>query len=353
MHSAAPLQNLALIALAISAVIAHPKDDVHLHKHRRQDWSNPALYKDVDWKTVNYGSPVPSPAPAPAPTPAPPPHETVPEKPKQDDSPAPSPKPKQQKQEDTNVHVDSGGGKRGLAYNSSSPSLDAFNSFGPVTWAYNWNSNPSPGAGQNLYVPTLFSDAPDHTGSWESDVKSATSGSGTSYLMAFNEPDQPAPQANMPVGKAVAAFRQYMSPKASDNVKLGSPSVSNGVGISPATGQPLGLDWLKPFLEQCSDCPISFINVHWYGCTDGCPVENDVQAFKTQMQDSIKVAGDRPIWITEFQHLGADQDKFMDAVLPWLDSQEKVEKYAYFMDVDGILAQGNGVSALGQKYGSL
>ena len=170
--------------------------------------------------------------------------------------------------------------------------------------------------------------------------------------MSFNEPDI-AEQANMSPGAAVAAFNQYMKQYATDNVKLGAPSVSNGVGINPATGQPYGLEWLKPFLEQCAGCPISFVPVHWYGCTNGCSTDDDVKLFKDQMGDAMDAAvvnGEKvPIWITEFQCLG-DAQAFLKEVLPWMDSQGQIQRYSYFMVQDGILTRGNSVSELGTEY---
>lgn len=357
----------------VTSVAAHPGVGLHLHKHRRDgadwvknfDWSNKNIYSGVNFQSLDYGQQA---APAPTPTPQKQnPSPAVPSKPAQHQEHAVQPqetqvKPKQKqdtpaKSSTQNTDVSSGGGKRGIAYNYDSLSVSAFNSYDQITWAFNWDSNPAPGAGNQLYVPLLFDDTPEHTSHWAANVKAATSGAGPHYLMAFNEPDQPAPQANMPVDRAVAAFRQYMSPYAKDNVFLGTPSVSNGVGNNAATGRPMGLGWLKPFLEQCSDCPIAFANVHWYGCDNGCPVANDVSLFKQQMQEAMDAAqlanGKKiPIWITEFQRLGGGQDEFLDQVLPWLDSQAQVAKYAYFMDREGILAQGGAVSALGHKYGA-
>ena len=366
MRSVVLFNALTISVLGINTVIAHPKIGSHFHRHKRQDvdWSNPALYAGVNWNTINYGggggaaaTPPPSnpqPAPSPAPSPSPPDQDNHP--PPQHNSPSPSPSPAPSTDDTSSGNGGGGGGgKRGLAYDSGSSSVSAFSQFSKITWAYNWGSNPAPGAANFMYVPMLWSNDPSHTGSWDSDASSATSGGGTHYLLGFNEPDMPQ-QANMAVGAAVSAYQQYLTPKAGDNVKLGSPAVSNGVGTNPTTGQPQGLDWLRPFLQQCSGCQISFAVVHWYGCTNSCPVEDDISAFKQQIQDAMGAAqynGNQiPLWITEFQRLGDGADQFLNEVLPWLDGQDQVEKYAYFMDSDGILAQGDGVSPLGQQYGS-
>ncbi|KAL9628318.1 MAG: hypothetical protein Q9164_007320 [Protoblastenia rupestris] len=227
-----------------------------------------------------------------------------------------------------------------------------FDEYNKLTWAHNWDSNRAGLPSHYDYVPTLHSTKEVHTGQWDNNVKKIISSGKTVYLMSFNEPDIAA-QANMSPGAAVAGFYQYMKKYASDNIKIGSPSVSNGVGTNPATGQPMGLDWLKPFLQECAGCPISFVPVHWYGCTDGCSTADDVALFKKQMNAAMSAAvvnGQKvPVWIPEFQCLG-DAQAFLEEILPWLDDQGQIERYSYFMVQDGILTQGNGVSDLGAKY---
>ena len=355
---------LVVAAVALDCAFASPAGS-HLHRrlHRldlaavlhgkRQDWSDPALYKDVNWATVNYGgaaaaAPAATPAPAPAPAASPAPVA-------QQEKAVASPQTTNNAQSNTNTNTNtnananSGDGKRGLAYNPSSPNLNIFDSYGKITWAYNWDSLPAGLPTKYQYVPMLFSNSPGATSNWNANAKAATSGSGTHYLMSFNEPDIAA-QANMDVGAAVAAFNQWMTPLASDNVKLGSPAVSNSVSANQ------GLNWLKSFLQQCSGCPISFAPVHWYGCQgSSCSTEADVSAFKTQMQqamDTAVVNGQKvPIWVTEFQSF-TNQEQFMAEVLPWLDSQSQVQRYSYFMASSVALTSGNSVSSLGQTYGS-
>ncbi|KAM0804180.1 hypothetical protein BDR22DRAFT_792434, partial [Usnea florida] len=226
-----------------------------------------------------------------------------------------------------------GSGKRGLAYNPSSGNLDIWSGYSQLSWGYNWDDTPQGLPSRFQYVPTLWGTASVHSNNWDSAVKAATSGSGTSYLMSFNEPDNVG-QANMDVGSAVAAFNQYMKPYASDTVLLGSPSVTNGAGTNSA-GNPVGLDWLSPFLKQCTGCPISFVPIHWYGCQNGCPVSSDVSDFQSHVQSAIQAAVDPatgknvPVWVTEFQSF-TDPETFLGEILPWLDGQGGVQRYAYF-----------------------
>lgn len=143
-----------------------------------------------------------------------------------------------------NPSTDTGNGRRGLAYDSSSPSLDVFAN-SDVTWVHNWNSAPGDAPSSFTFVPTLWSDQSPHSDNW------AQNAAGHQYLMSFNEPDIVG-QANMEVGAAVAAFQKLMIPLRSSTVKIGAPSVSSGSGNNEA-GIPMGTGWLRQFLESCND----------------------------------------------------------------------------------------------------
>lgn len=137
-----------------------------------------------------------------------------------------------------------GGGKRGLAYNDSSPSLDVFAS-SDITWVHDWSSSPGNAPSGFLFVPTLWSDESPHSDDWDSLA------AGHQYLMSFNEPDIVS-QANMQVGDAVTAYKTLMFPKRTSGVQIGAPSVSSGSGNNEA-GIPMGTGWLGQFLQQCND----------------------------------------------------------------------------------------------------
>ncbi|KAL8848262.1 MAG: hypothetical protein Q9221_006700 [Calogaya cf. arnoldii] len=138
-----------------------------------------------------------------------------------------------------------GNGKRGLAYNSSSPSLQVFAN-SQITWVHNWNSIPEDSLPSDfLYVPTLWGDKPPHSDDWQSRAE------GYEYLMSFNEPDIVA-QANMQVNEALDAYKRLMVPLRKAGVKIGAPSVSSGNGVNEV-GVPYGVWWLGEFLGGCGD----------------------------------------------------------------------------------------------------
>lgn len=240
--------------------------------------------------------------------------------------------------------------KRGLAYNSSHPALDIFDPYPKITWGHCWTSVDLGLPSQIEFVPTLTDLTPDALPSWDANVKAALSrgSSGTKYLMSFNEPDQPGSKAQMDVGSAVAGYQQYMNKYAGPSVKLGSPSVTNGV----VNG--MGLTYLSNFLNACNPCTVDFVPVHWYGCDNNCPVDQDVQMFKDQMTQAMGAARGKPVWIPEFGRLGSleDQQAFLEKVLPWLDdaAQAQIERYAYFLVIDGYLTTGGALNQLGHTY---
>ena len=232
-------------------------------------------------------------------------------------------------------YVATSGSKRGLAYNNESPSLQPWLAYPKISWGHCWASVDFSLPLPIEFVPTLADLTQDAAPVWKDNVKKALARQTgeTKYLQFLNEPDQPGQKALTDPASAAAAFKKYMNEFAAPNVKLGAPSVTNGV----VNG--MGLEYLKKFLAACQDCTIDFIAVHWYGCGDGCSVDQDVALFKKQIEDAIVVAGDKPLWIPEFQRLGdlAGQTSFLKIVLPWLDAKPQIARYAYFMVKDGFL----------------
>jgi hypothetical protein len=234
-------------------------------------------------------------------------------------------------------------GKRGLCYNDASLTKLFGGSGSKVTWAYDWAQTPGSGINSGLvYIPMLWNNNAESAASWASNANAAIS-AGADTLLGFNEPDLPT-QANMDVGTAVSAWKQYMQPFAG-KVKLASPAVTNG-------GSPMGLTYLRNFISSCSGCTIDVCAIHWYGSA------TSVDYFKSYIADAYAVCGNKPIWITEFSAGGSESqvETFLNTVLPWLDSNYMVQRYAYFMvapSSDGtylVNGAGTGLSNIGQIY---
>ncbi|KAH7363977.1 glycosyl hydrolase catalytic core-domain-containing protein [Rhexocercosporidium sp. MPI-PUGE-AT-0058] len=224
--------------------------------------------------------------------------------------------------------------KRGVAYNNAA-FVPAFSKFPRVSWAYNWADVTLDIPSRIEYVPMLW--GLGNTDYWHSHAEDSIV-SGTTHLLAFNEPDL-ASQANLTVATAVAGYLEHMEPFA-EKVKLGSPAVTNGGGH-------MGLSWLQDFTSRCTSCTIDFVAIHWYN-------GGDVTAFKNYIMQAYKVGGYRPVWITEFRGpgLGEEEILFLEEVLPWLDTQDYVHRYAYFMASEGSLISGGILSALGETFAS-
>lgn len=225
-------------------------------------------------------------------------------------------------------------GKRGLAYND--PTLSAYFSqsgqVSKISWAYNWASDPHFPSGQYAansfnralsYTPMLWGTHVDMTSIWDANVAAAIANYATETLLAFNEPDTCCAGCGgtcMDVPTAVAGYQQWIQPYAG-TLRLGSPAVTNGVGND------IGLGWLQEFMDACTGCQIDFIAVHWYGDV------NNVQYFKDYIKSCWKKFK-LPIWLTEFGVTNGDEQQivaFLSEVMPWLDQQAYVERYAYFM----------------------
>ncbi|KAF2016391.1 glycoside hydrolase family 128 protein [Aaosphaeria arxii CBS 175.79] len=249
------------------------------------------------------------------------------------------------------VSETAGNNRRGVSFNDAS-FTKSFNTNGHrTTWMYNWASSFKGPAGPYEFVPMLWSDAPSLTRDWFANVDIyAKAGPGTTHVLSFNEPDQcgNGGACMLNLGKIVAAHKRWMEPlrRYDKKVLIGSPAVTNGRRIG--NRGPVGVEYLKLFLEGCTDCKIDFVCIHWYGSY------SDVELFKRHVIDTRNIAKTRPIWITEFGVFGSDAQilGFLSVVLPWLDSQPDVHRYAMFWAAPGFLLNpaGSALSTLGQAY---
>ncbi|TLD35145.1 glycoside hydrolase family protein [Venturia nashicola] len=223
------------------------------------------------------------------------------------------------------------GGKRGIAYNL--PDMAKL-LIGKSQWAYNWGSSNGGLASGVEFLPMLWGAGTEKTGTW---VKDATAGiaAGATALLGFNEPDHPE-QANMSPDAAATAYKTHITDNFAGKAKLISPAVTNGGGS-------MGLTWLSSFMSACTDCKIDAVAIHWYDSS------SNVDYFKSHILDAHTKTG-LPVYLTEFGTTDGNDQAFLASVLPWLDSQDYVQKYAYFMASDGKLISGTSLSAAGNTY---
>jgi len=230
----------------------------------------------------------------------------------------------------------SSAGKRGVAYNDASLTTPFLNS-PHVSWGYNWGQTASGLSSQFNFVPMLWGTGSTFTSSWAATV-SAAAAQGVTHLMSFNEPDLSS-QANLSPQDAAAAYKTYMQPYAGQ-FKLGAPAVTNGGGA-------MGLNWLDAFMKACTGCTIDFVAVHWYDSP------SNTAYFEQHVTNASTVAGGKPVWVTEFgatSGSNSDISTFLQTVMPWMDSQSFVERYAYFMVSNGLLVSGGQTTSYGSTY---
>jgi hypothetical protein len=244
--------------------------------------------------------------------------------------------------------------KRGLATNTApSTGFVPTPSSPGLTWWYNW-SNQGTNVGTSIaFIPMI----------WGSGSLAAAIPTGSAFLLAFNEPNFKAqadltPQeaaADWPMIQAKANGIPIVSPavnfcgSASDSSQCSDPSVTD-----PYT-------YLQDFLADCPGCEVDYIAVHWYNC--------DLPSLEAYLEGNLDSGGTlqgfvqlgKPIWLTEFScdttHSVADQMAYMQAAIPYLESNPNVFRYSWFsasaipnaqlMNADGSL------TALGQTYVAL
>jgi hypothetical protein len=163
-------------------------------------------------------------------------------------------------------------------------------------------------------------------------------------LLGFNEPDHPR-QANLSVAQALTLWPQLEGAHA-----LGAPVVA---------GHPLQGTWLPAFMQARPR--VEFMTLHWYKGTDAQRLMRDVQALCERYG--------LPVWITEFAPSTAGQARqnplrhsqqavntFIETVLPWLEKNPCVARYAWHDAKTGTSALWDAQGALtetGRRYAAV
>jgi hypothetical protein len=186
--------------------------------------------------------------------------------------------------------------------------------------------------------------------------------------MGPNEPDMTigGGGSQLTPKEAAQAYKDYVMPFNS-SARLGSISVtshdsadSNLNTIWPSSG----LTYLAEWKEECSTCQVDFVCLHWYGATDGSDGDTQAEAFIAYMKQAIEkvreLFGEHvKVWVTEFSAMPVlEQDPeakiaapFMAKALKYLDSEDAVERYSYFVAKIGFMVNADGsLTPGGQAY---
>ncbi|GAA5886412.1 hypothetical protein JCM5296_001898 [Sporobolomyces johnsonii] len=227
--------------------------------------------------------------------------------------------------------------KKGVGYNTLSLT-DALD----IGWLYDWASTPGGTVPAGLeFVPMLWG---AETGDWMTIAQEAVD-NGAKYFLSFNEPDlvctPSSCQSNLTVAEAIDLWGTNMEPFHEQGVKLVSPAVTNG-------GPPTGVTWLGEFLGNATakGYHVDAIALHWY---DSATNIDYFTNYLTDAYDAFKL----PIWLTEFAGTGtvAEQQAFFETVIPWMENNDQIERYAAFGDFAGTFVNTDGsLTDLGATY---
>ena len=243
------------------------------------------------------------------------------------------------------------GSKRGIlipAGGADQKSLvNYMNSNAKISWAANWYSSAPPNlASGKDFVPQMYGLDSDTDGTWTKNAKAAEA-AGTKYFLSFGEPETTNAKLYQTPQGAASFWMKEMQPY-TDKVTIGAPAVLQNTQ---------DFTWLSQFLDACDGlgCKIGFIAIHWfYTATPG-----NVQGFKDVVNNATTLAKGKPVWVDNFQATGtnAAQQQFLGEVVPWLESNSAVQRYAYVTPDSssgtGLLNSDGSVSSLGQYYAGL
>ena len=176
----------------------------------------------------------------------------------------------------------------------------------------------------------------------------------TTHVLAFNESDNCNDQSGQygdlcNTDVAVATYENLMK----TGLRLVSPSCRENA--------PFG--WLKEFYDKATtqNIRIDVIGVHWYDWgsnpanSPNANPQNVFNRFKNYLQNVYDLYG-LPIWITEFN---ANPNRatwvnkgFMELALPYLESLDYVERYAWFQPNSGVADyyENDNYTAVGEFY---
>ncbi len=233
------------------------------------------------------------------------------------------------------------GCKRGIAANVAPGAA-----FSPaIGWWYNWAMSRSGASSAIEFVPMI----------WGSGGLGAAIPAGAKYLLTFNEPNFHS-QSNLTAQQAASYWPMIESKAQAAQVAIVGPGL-NFCGPAASCNGTSPYQYLKDFFAACTDCQVDYVAVHWYNC--------DLPSLKDYLEPGGNLEGfeqfGKPIWITEFSCDGsataADQEAYMRAAVPYLESNPHVYRYAWF-SADPIpnaklINEDGSPTALGQVYASL
>ncbi|HEX4336427.1 MAG TPA: glycoside hydrolase family protein [Polyangiaceae bacterium] len=205
--------------------------------------------------------------------------------------------------------------KRGIAANTAPGAA-----FHPaIGWWYDWSMKTSGGNTGIEFTPMMWGAA---------DLNTAVP-AGSKYLLTFNEPNFHA-QSNITAQQAASDWPTVTKAAKAAKVPIISPAVNFCGPADQCNSGTSPYQYLKDFFAACTNCEVDYVAVHWYNC--------DLPSLKDYLEPGGSLEGfeqfGKPIWLTEFSCNGssseADNEKYMRAAIPYLESNTHVFRYSWF-----------------------
>lgn len=234
-------------------------------------------------------------------------------------------------------------GKRGLLVTGDhmDAQVDAIANAEKITWALNWFSGPPKTLPARIeFVPENYGKQSDLDGEWTRNAKTAIE-KGATHFIGFGETHTDNDKLFMTPNDAVTLWLEKLQPY-TNKVKVSAPSTLQ-----------TGHDWLQEFLDKCEarGCDVGFLAIHWFWkCTE-------YKDFQDNVEKGIALAKGKPVWIDNFQCTGSEEEQiaFLGKAVPYLESLDQIERYAY-VPTDGqpfLASDGKSASKIGQYYAGL
>lgn len=223
------------------------------------------------------------------------------------------------------------------------------NKYPQISWVSNWYSSAPPLLNNETaeFVPQMYGLNSDSD--WDKNAEAMIQ-DGSKHFLSFGEPETyttEGPQLHQDSATAAINWKNWMAKYA-----------TTGPVGSPCTLQSYDPDqeWQTSFLEDCDGCDIGFVAMHWVDKAPPGKGAFQAQGFQEVVNNYTAIAAGKPVWIDNIQASGANADQmdFLKVIVPWLESNEKVQRYSYWSPDKstgtGFLNSDGSVSELGNWY---
>ena len=250
--------------------------------------------------------------------------------------------------------VSDGKSKRGVIMPLDDPAdvaayVKAFGANTPkISWTGNFFSGPPSSLSPTIeFVPQRYNVFASDDHDWIINANKAIN-AGEKYLLSYGEPGL---KSSNPMDAQTGAnyWKKQLQPFTA-NATVGAPCMGS---------MDYDFTWLEDFLGYCDACDIGFIAVHWINTLSAGGGPSSAANFKSVVAHAVSIAKGKPVWIDNIRASGAHADTvaFLSDIVPWLDQNDAVARYAYFgpavSDASSLITADGSLTALGSFYANL